>query len=351
MKKRQIVKLTAAALCIIVSISCLFACGKKTDDFETTEVPKVTEKVKPVNYNPLTGIADLDADAIGKRPIAVMVENHPQARPQWGLCTPDIVIEGEVEGGITRMMWLYSKVSNVAKIGPTRSARHDYVELAEGLDAIYVHFGGSDLAYNKIKADSVNSVDGITNGSYFARDRSRKVATEHTAYTTGENIMSAISKKAFRTDIDSSYSSPFKFASEKRTLAGGVCNSVLTVFSNDYKHTFKYNTEDGLYYNYMNTKEMKDADGSTMAVNNVIILYTNVIGPIDAAKHVDWDLKGGNGVLVSNGTYENITWTKGDDAKSMLKLKGADGSELELNQGKSWIGFIRNDNAAKTVIS
>ncbi|MFH5972295.1 DUF3048 N-terminal domain-containing protein, partial [Clostridium perfringens] len=93
---------------------------------------------------------------------------------------------------ITRMMWLYSDVSNVPKIGPTRSARHDYVELAEGLDALYVHFGGSNLAYDKIKADKVNDVDGITDGSYFARDKSRNVATEHTAYTTGENILKAI---------------------------------------------------------------------------------------------------------------------------------------------------------------
>lgn len=351
MKKRQIIKLTAAMLCVVISTFCLFACGKKTDEFETAKKPEVTSEVKPANYNPLTGIADLDADAIGKRPIAVMVENHPQARPQWGLCTPDIVIEGEVEGGITRMMWIYANVSDVAKIGPTRSARHDYVELAEGLDAIYIHFGGSDLAYEKIKSDKVNDVDGITDGSYFARDKSRKVATEHTAYTTGENIMKAIDKKGYRTDVDSAYSSPFKFASAKRTLTGGVCSSVLTVFSNEYQHTFKYNAEDGLYYNYMNTKEMKDADGSTMAVSNVVILYTDVIGPIDAAKHMDWDLKGGKGVLVSNGTYENITWSKGDESKSMLKLIGSDGKELELNQGKSWIGFVRNDNAAKTVIS
>lgn len=349
MKKKQLIKIIAAILCVIISTVCLFACGKKTEEF-VTESSAQTTTPKPTNVNPLTGIADLGADAIGKRPIAVMVENHPHARPQWGLCTPDIVIEGEVEGGITRMMWLYADVSNVAKIGPTRSARHDYVELAEGLDAIYVHFGGSNLAYDKIKADSVNDVDGLTDGSYFARDKSRKTETEHTAYTTGENILKAIEKKGYRTDINSSYVSPFSFADEKRALTGGTCNSVLTVFSKQYKHTFKYNATDGLYYNYMNSDEMKDADGSTMAVENVLILYTGVTGPIDSSKHMEWDLSGGNGVFISNGTYENITWSKGNDAKSMLKLTGADGKELELNQGKSWIGFVRNDNAGQTVI-
>ena len=184
-----------------------------------------------------------------------MVENSPSARPQWGLSTPDVVIEGVVEGGITRMMWLYADVNDIPKVGPTRSARHDYVELAEGFDAIYVHFGGSTYAYNTIKNDKVDDIDGMYDGKYFARDKSRNVASEHTAYTTGENLYDAINTMKIRTEAKDGYTSPFTFASEKRTLPGGACSSVLTVFSNSYKHTFKYNAEDGLYYNYMTARK------------------------------------------------------------------------------------------------
>ncbi len=142
---------------------------------------------------------------------------------------------------------------------PHKSVCYDYVELAEGFDAIYVHFGGSNLAYDKISADKVDDIDGMKAGSYFARDKARKVSKEHTAYTTGENLLKAIADKGFRTDVKSGYGSPFTFASSKRTLSGGACNSVLAVFSGNYKHTFKYNANDGLYYNNMNSDPMKDA--------------------------------------------------------------------------------------------
>lgn len=282
MNKKTVFKLSAAAICVLLSACMLFACGKKQKDFETdTSAPVTTaEPAAATDVNPLTGLTGLPESSIGKRPVCVMVENSPEARPQWGLCSPDIVVEGEVEGGITRMMWMYANISSAPKIGPTRSARHDYVELAEGFDAIYVHFGGSNLAYDKISADKVDDIDGMKAGSYFARDKARKVSREHTAYTSGENLSKAIADKGFRTDVKSGYGSPFTFASSKRTLSGGACNSVLAVFSGNYKHTFKYNADDGLYYNNMNSDPMKDADGNTMAVTNVIILTRESQDPL-----------------------------------------------------------------------
>ena len=183
MNKKTVFKLSAAAICVLLSACMLFACGKKQKDFETdTSAPVTTaEPAAATDVNPLTGLTGLPESSIGKRPVCVMVENSPEARPQWGLCSPDIVVEGEVEGGITRMMWMYADISSAPKIGPTRSARHDYVELAEGFDAIYVHFGGSNLAYDKISADKVDDIDGMKAGSYFARDKARKVSREHTA--------------------------------------------------------------------------------------------------------------------------------------------------------------------------
>ena len=232
MSKQITKRIFSALLCAALVASIFTACGKKETPIE--EVPSTTETstaAKPTNQNPLTGL-ELRTEAIGKRPVAIMVENSPEARPQWGLSTPDVVVEGVVEGGITRMMWLYADTQDIPKVGPTRSARHDYVELAEGFDAIYVHFGGSTYAYDTLKNDGVDDIDGLYAGSYFARDNSRKVAKEHTAYTTGENIRKAISDKGLRTDIKEANASPFAFADTKQTLSGGTCNSVLAVFSN-----------------------------------------------------------------------------------------------------------------------
>lgn len=335
------------ALCVILALCMLIpfaSCKKKEEEpTTTTEAPTVTTtEPAPTNINILTGEANLKEEAIGKRPFAIMVENHPDARPQWGLTTPDIVVEGLVEGGITRMMWLYSDVSDVEKIGPCRSARNNYIEVACAFDAIFAHFGGSSYAYNLINSDSsIDNLDYKNGAAKYDRDYSRGVATEHTAYTTGEWITEGISKKGYRTDIKEEYSSPFTFAKSKVTLSGGECNEVKTSFSYSYNHTFKYDSSDGLYYNYMNSNRMMDANGEQMAVKNVLILSCNVT--IYGGKYAEWHLSSGTGYYITNGTYEEINWEKGD-THDMFKFTDKDGNEIEFNTGKFWIGFVPSGN-------
>ena len=151
------------------------------------------------------------------------------------------------------------------------------------------------------------------------------------------------------TEVDSSYATPFSFASEKRTLAN-PCSSIQIKFSESYKHTFTYNTSDGLYYNNMNSKPMVDSDGNQMAVSNVIIIYSNVTLYPNDSKLVEWNLSEGKGVYVSNGTYEEITWKKGA-THNQLKLYSADGSELKMNTGKTYMGFVPSSNSSATLFN
>lgn len=339
-------KITALIIALVIlSMAVLFAsCKKGNSEIEPQTEPTTEAATQsiPEDINPLTGLTGLAKDAQGKRPYAVVVENSPAARPQWGLCTPDIVVEGLVEGGITRMLWLYSDIAPLEKAGPNRSARNNYIEVAEGFDAIYVHLGGSPHAYKLMNNDSsIDHIDGLKTDGYFSRDRSRGVAIEHTAYTKGEWLLKATADKNIRTDIKPEYAVPFKFASAKRTLAS-ACNSALITFSSSYKHTFEYNSEDGLYYNIMNTKPMTDENGKQMSVSNVIVIYCNVT--YYDTKYAEWNLTKGKGLYISNGGCEEITWEKGS-THDMLKLYSADGNELELNTGKSWLGFVPEKNA------
>ncbi len=58
-----------------------------------------------------------------KRPIAAMIENHPDARPQSGLSDADIVYETLAEGGITRFVAL-SKAKLHRKSGQSDQRDH-----------------------------------------------------------------------------------------------------------------------------------------------------------------------------------------------------------------------------------
>ncbi|MBO4338585.1 MAG: DUF3048 domain-containing protein [Clostridia bacterium] len=335
-----------AVLCVLLALCMIipFAACKKEEEPPSTTVTTTepTTEAAPKNINILTGEANLKDEAIGRRPVGIMVENHPDARPQWGLNTPDIVVEGLVEGGITRMLWLYSDVSEVEKIGPCRSARNNYVEVAEAFDAIYAHFGGSSHAYRLMNNDSsIDHIDYKNGDAKYDRDHSRGVATEHTAYTTGEWLMQGIENKGVRTEIKEEYTSPFTFAKSKKTLSGGECKEVKASFSYSYNHTFKYDETDGLYYNYMNSNRMMDADGTQMAVSNVLIISCNV--SYYDSKYAEWNLSSGSGYYISNGTYEEIKWEKGS-THDMFRFTDKDGKEIEFNIGKFWIGFVPSGN-------
>ncbi len=335
------------SLCVVPTV--LSACGGAGNDV-TTAAPTITTTAPPVVKNPLTGVAGYDASLLNHRPVMVVINNLYASRPQWGLTTPDIVIETVAEAGITRMMWLYSDVSRMPeKMGSVRSARHYFIQIAQGLDAVFVHWGGSPFAYEAIRSDVIDDIDGM-GGKYFSRDKSRGAAIEHTGYTKGEWIKKAIEDKKFRTTIEDKYKNPLNFTDQVRSLSGGACMKVSLSFSDDFDYTYKYDVEDGLYYSYLNKKAFVGSDGDQQSFENVILLYARISSLNDAKKRVTLDFSGGSGLYISNGTYETITWKKGGDT-DLLKFYTSSGSELKLNPGRSYIGIIPNGRQSYTAIS
>ncbi|MDR1409008.1 MAG: DUF3048 domain-containing protein [Oscillospiraceae bacterium] len=308
----------------------------------TTQAP---ENVKRIN--PLTGLRDLDPKAAGKRGVSFMVNNAPAARPQWGLCSPEVVIETLVEGGITRMLYMFSDVNMVPKVGPIRSARHDFVELTEGFDSFLVHWGGSPQAYEAIRARKVNDLDGMAySGKYFFRDKTRLnqgLAVEHTAYTNGEYIAQGIAAKGWRTDVSADKTSPFRFVTEDakaRTPSAGTASAVNFRFSVNFKYSFKYNENTGFYTQSLNNTPFVQDGGQQRKVMNIILIYVDIRNIEGDKKHrVTIDMSGGNGIYVTAGGWELITWKKGKPADP-LKFYDKNGTELELNRGKGYIGLV-----------
>lgn len=339
---------------VLLSAVFLYSCDKEEEPTtlpSTTEV--TTEAPAPRVLNTLTGLPGRE-EAVGKRPLAVVVNNAAPARPQWGLCSPDILIEGLVEGGTSRMLWLYADTTDIPdKVGSMRSARHDFVEIAEGFDAVFVHWGRSIYAESAMKTRGTDHIDGNnSSGTYFFRDKTRAVDIEHRGYTTRSSLEQALVDKQFRTDIGTAYTTPFAFADKTapRTPSGDPCAKVAFAFSSGYRCDFRFNAEDGLYYHYFNEKARVQDGGQQVTVTNVLVLYTGIKSMNDSAGCIDMDLTGGSGLLVTNGASETITWKKGGPTDG-LKLFAADGSDLVLNAGKSYIGFVPLSQKGMTKIT
>lgn len=77
--------MTVCALCFVFFL--LVSCQQKD------AVPDTAKKLKA----PLTGLKT-EQKVTERRPVAVVVNNHPKARPQSGLSKADIVIEALAEG-------------------------------------------------------------------------------------------------------------------------------------------------------------------------------------------------------------------------------------------------------------
>ena len=371
--KNRTIRIIGVILAIVLLISSFAGCNKEENygvgDVSTTSPEEnTTESTQiPENVNTLTGVADLSEGAIGSRPIAIMVENSPSARPQWGITTPDVVIEGVAEGGITRMMWVYADVEKIPdKVGPIRSARHDFVELAKGMNAIFVHVGGSDgsrvghtLAYQTIKNLGVNNIDGNKwFGKYFERDKTRTTAIEHRAITKKDYIKSAIAKLGYTTEQKVDNWEPFDVVVSGQSLAWGDssvtgnCTEVSLTFSSGYVHTFKYNATEKKYYNYLNKKVMTDGNnGKEMAVENVIALYVPVSILNTKEGHREWNFEAtnGEGLYVSNGVGQKVYWSKAGK-NAPLKIMSISGQELKISSGQTWIGIVPEANRELTKV-
>jgi hypothetical protein len=93
----------------------------------------------------------LPGSGSGIRPVAVMVENSFAARPQSGLILADVVYEVVDEYGITRFVAIYS--SNEAPVvGPVRSTRPYYADIARAFDPIYAFFGTYPQCYGYVES-------------------------------------------------------------------------------------------------------------------------------------------------------------------------------------------------------
>ena len=91
----------------------LAACGGRTGKFFHTAVNSGISQpeTEAPDYNLLTGEALAEGVAPGQRPVAIMVNNAQAAMPQRGIGSADAIFEMVTEGGITRMMALYSNAA------------------------------------------------------------------------------------------------------------------------------------------------------------------------------------------------------------------------------------------------
>lgn len=272
------------------------------------------------------------------RPIAVMINNHNLARPNHaGLQEAQVVYELIVEGGITRMMAIF-KDKDIDRIGSVRSSRHNFLDFASEYDAVYVHFGWSKLAKNDISKYKINNINGLYDSGFF-RDKTLKVPTEHTAFTSIKGIKETMKKRKYKEITDTKF--PLNYSIWNINLSkyeDAIRATSVTVPYSDYMtSSYKYDEINGVYLRFANGKAHTDAiTKKQYTFKNIIIMKVKNY-KVDSYGRQNLDTKGsGEGYYITNGYARKITWKK-DDRMAKTTYKYLDGEEVVLNDGNTFI--------------
>ena len=323
--------------------------------------PEPTPTPEPYNPNPLTGLEKDETYPEGQRLTAIMVNNIKACRPQRGLSDAKVLYEIKVEGGITRFMALYDDYNAIPTVGPIRSARDQFFRLVLPFQPLYLHIGESVVQKQYIQTYDYDewNFDANKAGNLYWRDKNRVAqgyATEHTAYTDGQQIAKAVQNLG--TDDRRSYNSTIfdfvKYNEPARVLEGGTAESVTIQHSSSYRTKMDYDAASGKYLmsmsgsnGYIPTKD--ENNGKQLAFDNVLVLFTDIhTYPGHEAKDLQYAEygHGGVGYYYNGGRYEKVRWTKGSDL-NVLRIVSADGTEtpVQLNCGTTYVTMVDIDEA------
>ena len=319
-------------LVVIVGVIIYFVFFNKKD---VEEEPEVTENPTPVEEKKLQ-ILDLESNT---RPIAIMINNHKTAQPlQTGLNDAYLVYEIVVEGGITRMLAVF-KDADTARIGTVRSSRHYFLDYAQENDAIYVHYGWSPQAEEDIYNLGINNINGMVDGAPFWRDKTLNVPTEHTVYTSIEDLEETIADKGYRNTTDKDNLLKYSIDEIDLSVMDGAtkADEVEIEYSSYQTNTFVYDEVNKVYKKYSNGVERKDyVTEETFTAKNIITYQVSNYSMDAKGRQEIENIGKGDGYFISNGYAVPITWEK-DAPSRQTVYRYLNGTEITVNDGNTYI--------------
>ena len=311
-----------------------------------TVPPPTPEPTPTLVADPLTGLMVTQAQA-EQHPIAVMIDDHVDARPQSGFNAASVVWQAPAEGGIPRYMLVFqSTIPNA--VGPIRSAREYYVEWAAEWHAMYVHFGGSSQALATLLSKGggswVYNADGFRwSPTYMWRVKFRVIP--HNVYTDGAHLRALAAKvKAMDGPIKPAWTFAPDASADQRPNGGKI-----TVVYPYETIQYRYDATTNTYLRFIKQTgigsfkpQIDAADNTQVAPKNVVILRMH-FGPLYAVdphhRLEASDVGHGDAWISTNGVTVHGSWSKASVTAPTL-LFGPDGAPITLTAGQTFVQVI-----------
>lgn len=277
-----------------------------------------------------------------RHPLAVVIENHPDARPQTGLDQASIVYEAIAEGGITRFLAVFGP-NSPEKVGPVRSARTFFLDWNLEYDAFFAHCGGNIDALDLIPQIGIKDLDQFRYGTKaFWREPETGKAIEHTMYTDTTKLYEIAQDNGWNIDQSDYTGVEFKEDLNKDQRLAKQ-NIIIDFSSESYKVKWIYDPETNQYNREMAGSPHQDAiTGQGLKTKNIIIQEVKRSPTVTRINENGWDMttigEGKAKVFLDGKTIE-ATWKK-ENRNARTLFYDINGKKVSFNPGVFWYEIV-----------
>jgi len=350
--KKIVLNLFIFAVIASLSIALLLISG--CSSLQVSEETGTAAKAAAVNIDDVEYIVPVDTVEAtpGNRPVAVMVENSFAARPQSGLILADVVFEVVDEYGITRFVAVYSS-NEAPMVGPVRSSRPYYADIAKSFNPVYAFFGTYPQCYGYIESLGLQVLSAMTDRSGYSnitgqapywRDWTRSSIQEHTAFMS----VASLKQKAAQLGYSLEGGLPFPYKGDPSLDArGGVTNIHVSFATHAYApggfdSFYIYDRASNSYIRYMGGYPHIDYNtGQQITTKNIVVMVSDIEGPLDQYGHMAVRTVGnGTAFIFQDGQAIQGSWQRGSVHEPFVYRDGS-GKQIQFTSGATWIAIVQ----------
>ena len=336
-KKTSLVGFVIAGLLVASCSGSSDSSGSTVAASSESTVAESTTTTIPIVRSPLTGAQAPDETLINRPAMVVKIDNHPKARPQWGLNQADIVFEENVEQ-LTRFAAVFQSQGS-DPVGPIRSGRLQDIDLLASLNSpLFVWSGGNSKVTAEIRnstmVDLSHSVANESGG--FRRESSRSAP---------HNLVAETTKLWTLAPADAKPPVPqFEYRADGEAVPTGNKPAGAVKISMDGVDVMWEWSETSLaFVRSQDDKPHVDMDDVRINAPNVVLMH--VVYGKSGSSPVAKTLGSGEVWVYTGGALVQGTWERTDPMKPFV-FKDTKGAVIKLTPGRTWVEVIRAKSAA-----
>jgi DUF3048 family protein len=272
--------------------------------------------------SPFTGE---ETDEGPEQVLAIKIDNAGPARPQTGLDDADIVYVEQVEGGLSRLLAVYSS-EQPDEVGPVRSGRESDLELLE-------QFGDPAFAYSGIQGrlqplfDEASIFPVTPSQAPDAYERAADRPAPYNLFADPQALLDAAPDAGEAADIGFRFGEPPArggTAAEQREVSFPAA-SVSFDWSADEEH-----------WSVSLDGEATDAEPATVVVQNVTVRESQFHDVNGVFSPFTETTGSGTATVLRDGRAYDAEWSR-PDAGDGTEFTTPDGEPMRFDEGPVWV--------------